>query len=265
MAKLSWPGVQYLVEALKKPLERSRAVESMVTIGDVQPRTARTYLAAAQALRLIIEGDGGSLALSAPGDAPTLLSTSALVRLMKAAQQLTLQPRPDTYFEVAERLGVHDGGTFWSAWHLARRARYLAPVSPQPALVLALVEVRAERLAPGEGNAAWDAAEAFEALNLLFAPAPPRRPETLDAAPPLEALDGARFARACHVLNARRLVEMIAVQHAFGAHAAYRKFGGPLGYVKTLALHARKDTVRHAEPVSQKRLRVSLAGSLGSL
>jgi hypothetical protein len=243
MARLSWPGVQYLIETLKKPLRLPQAIKTLATMGNIQPSTARTYLATAQALRLIIAGSEGSFALAVSSDAPTLLSTSALVRLMKAAQQLMLQPNPKTCLEAAGRIGVHGSGAFWAAWHLARCSPYTAPMSPRPALVLALIQVRAEHLAPKDGSATWDAAEAFEVLSLLFTPAAPRHPESLDVTPPSqgrEALTGAQFARACHILNARGLVEMVAVQHAFGAHATYRRFGGSLGYVKSLTLRAQR-------------------------
>ncbi|HEU4533183.1 MAG TPA: hypothetical protein VFS00_03660, partial [Polyangiaceae bacterium] len=123
MANLSWPGVLYLVEALKKPLERRHAVEAIATVGGVQPSTARAYLTTAQALHLVTAGPGGSLALASPADAPTLLSASALVRLAKAAQQLTLRPNLDNGLEAADRLGVR-GNALRSAWHLARHSPY---------------------------------------------------------------------------------------------------------------------------------------------
>lgn len=246
MAELPWSGVQLLLSSVPSPLPRHRVIAAMTSAGGLLPSTARSYVRIAERLGLLVVRGEELLALAANKDAPGLLLASSLIRAMTAARHLRLTLQREGLQEGAHPLGIHTLTELRSAWRLASNASYVEPISPLPALLWTLAQVRARNLAPTQVSA-WDAAEAFSTLKTLFV-SPPTDPQ---------ALDPARFARACHVLHSRGLIQMVAVQFAFGAHATYQPFQGPFGYVKTLTLPQPTSPPSHAQPVPARRLRVS--------
>jgi hypothetical protein len=251
MFELSWPGVHYCMNALRRPKRRDEARQAVAEAGNIQPSTAYKYLRIAQRLGLVVLDPEGRVSLVEQAKGPEeLLEASALVRLFRARKRLPLPPvelfnATDNSFKPFQ---MGDPAVLSSAIALAKRLPEKGESLPPQAAVL-LELTRLWTSAPTEKTQApllLSSAVAFETF------------ERLAMAPTdVSSIKVEGFVRACMLLYSKRLVRLSIVQYAADANEPFALFRTSLGYIKWIHTPVPYRGSGDAEPVQAPRKLVS--------
>ena len=251
MFELSWPGVRYCMDALQSPKRRNEAICAIAEAGSIRPSTAYEYLRFAQRLGLVVVGTEGKLTLVERVERPEeLLEASALIRLFRARQRLSLPPLGplDPVNSPLNPFQMGNSAVLRSATVLAKRLPERGQgLPPQAAMLLELTRIWIDaRAKTTQVPALLSSAVAFEAFGRLAT----RRNEVSSV-----VVDG--FVRACMLLYSKRLVRLSIVQYATDANQPFAPFRTSLGYIKWIHTPVPHRGVGDAESVQAPRKLVS--------